>query len=315
MRILFITSNRLGDAVLSTGLLGYLVQQHPEARFTIACGSLPAPLFRAAPRVDRVIPIVKRRANRHWLAVWRACIGTPWSLVVDTRDTIVSRLVFARRRRGWRRLPGRHKVEELAAVLRLDPPPPPTLWLTPESCRQAAALIPGDGPVLGLGPTANWVGKEWPADRYAELAGMLTRADGPLPGARVAVFGGPGERERSGETLSRLDGLPAIDLVGRTDPLLAAACLRRCHLFVGNDSGLGHIAAAAGTPVVTVFGPGRPEVYRPWGELAAAVTAGRHVPDAGTDEGMAMMATIPVGEVAAVARRLVAAGNAAGSDG
>ena len=314
MHILFITSNRLGDAVLSTGLLAHLVERYPAARITVACGGLPAPLFRAAPQVARVIPIVKRRANRHWLAVWRQCIATPWSLVVDTRDTIVSRLVLARRRRGWQRLPpGHHKVEELAAVLRLDPPPAPTVWLTPDSRGQAAALIPEDRPVLGLGPTANWVGKEWPADRYAELARLLTGDDGPLPGARIVVLGGPGERERAGAVLSQLGALPVVDLVGRTDPLLAAACLRRCDLFVGNDSGLGHIAAAAGTPVVTVFGPGRPDVYRPWGDLAATVMADRRAPDATTEEGRGMMATIPVAAVAAAAHRLALVGRGADS--
>lgn len=315
MRILFITSNQLGDAVLSTGLLAHLVERYPSARFTVVCGDLPASLFGAAPRVERVIPIVKRRGNRHWLAVWRACVGTPWSLLVDTRDTIVSRLILSRRRHGRGRLPpGRHKVEELATILRLEPPPAPALWLSAESRERAARLIPEAGAVLGLGPTANWIGKEWPADRYATLAERLTGADGLLPNAPIAVFGGPGERERAAHVCARLGGRQVIDLVGRTDPMLAAACLRRCRLFVGNDSGLGHIAAAVGTPVVTVFGPGRPEVYRPWGDLTAAVTADRRAADADTDEGVRMMATIPVDAVAAAASRLIQAGRSAGVD-
>ena len=49
--ILFITGTRIGDAILSSGLLAHLVETHPDARFTVACGAPAAPLFRAAPRL------------------------------------------------------------------------------------------------------------------------------------------------------------------------------------------------------------------------------------------------------------------------
>ena len=57
-RILFITSNRLGDAVLSTGLLDHLTGAYPDARLTIACGPLPAPLFRSVPGLERLMSAV-----------------------------------------------------------------------------------------------------------------------------------------------------------------------------------------------------------------------------------------------------------------
>ena len=56
-----------------------------------------------------------------------------------------------------------------------------------------------------------------------------------------------------------------IDLVGRTDLLTAAAVLRRCAMFIGNDTGLMHIAAAAGTPTLGLFGPSPVAQYAPWG--------------------------------------------------
>jgi ADP-heptose:LPS heptosyltransferase len=61
--------------------------------------------------------------------------------------------------------------------------------------------------------------------------------------------------------------------MGRTSLLEATAIMRQATLFVGNDSGLGHLASAAGIPSVTVFGPGRPERYRPWGSRATLVLA------------------------------------------
>ena len=55
MKILFITSSRIGDAVLSSGLLDHLMARYPRAYFTVACGPAAAPLFAAAPRVERII--------------------------------------------------------------------------------------------------------------------------------------------------------------------------------------------------------------------------------------------------------------------
>ena len=57
MRLLFITSTRIGDAVLSSGLLAHLIQNSPECRVTIACGVDAVPVFEAVPGIERIIPI------------------------------------------------------------------------------------------------------------------------------------------------------------------------------------------------------------------------------------------------------------------
>lgn len=272
LKILFITSNRLGDAVLSTGLLGHLVAAYPGARVTVACGPLPAPLFRAVPGLDRVIPMRKRSLSAHWLALWRTVVGTRWDLVVDLRDSAVSRLVWARRR-AVRCRPRQvlHKVEENALTLALSPAPAPRLWLSPADRAAAADLIPAGMPVLAVGPAANWIGKTWPAESFAELVRRLTAPDGILPGGRVAVLATAGERSLAQPVVEAVEPARCLDLVGRTDPLLAAACLERCAFYVGNDSGLMHIAAAMGVPTLGLFGPGSPERYGPWGPRAAVV--------------------------------------------
>lgn len=312
MRILFITSNRIGDAVLSTGLLGHLVDTCPQARFTVACGPIAAPLLRAVPRLDRLIPLTKRPFARHWLSLWLACVGSRWDLVVDLRNSAVGRLVPSRRLATHRRLPGVHKVVEIAAVLGVSPPPSPRLWIDAAAEAEAGRLLPR-GPLLAIGPTANWPGKEWPADRFAALARRLTAPDGVLPGARVAVFAAGQEAERARPLLDGL-GAAAVDLTGRTDPLTAAACLRRAALYIGNDSGLMHIAAAVGTPTVGLFGPGFPEVYGPWGERTRTVVSTEPRDSllarwkAGED---GLMRGISVEDVEAAARALCTASQAA----
>ena len=71
-----------------------------------------------------------------------------------------------------------------------------------------------------------------------------------------------------------LDAVPPdrrIDLVGTEDLLTLAACLERAAIYVGNDSGLMHLAAASGVPTLGLFGPSREVHYAPWGERAAFV--------------------------------------------
>jgi len=272
MRILFITSSRIGDAVLSTALLAHLLARHPDARFTIACGPAAAPLFEAVPGLERIVALPKRRFGGHWLALWAATVGTRWDLVVDLRASVLAWAVWARERRVFRYNHALgHRLRQLASVLDLDSPPDPVLWTAPRHDEAAAHLIPPGAPVVALGPTANWPRKAWVPERFAELALRLTGPAGILPGARIAVFGGPGEREAAMPAIAALPHDRLIDLVGRVDLLTAYACLRRCAIFIGNDSGLMHLAAAARIPTLGLFGPSKERLYAPWGDLAAAV--------------------------------------------
>jgi heptosyltransferase-3 len=272
MDILFVTATRIGDAVLSTGLLSYLLDRHPGARFTIAAGPVAAPLFEAMPGLERLIVVHKQPFALHWLGLYRAVVGRRWDLVVDLRGSALAWLLVARQRRTMGKGDAsENRVRQLGRLFDLDPAPSPRLWLAPEHERAAEALLPPGAPVLAIGPAANWRGKQWRAERFAELARRLTAVDGPLPGARVAVLAAAHEREQAAPMLSAVSSGRIIDLVGRTDLLTAAAVLQRCALFVGNDTGLMHIAAASGVPTLGLFGPSPIAQYAPWGDRTAVV--------------------------------------------
>jgi ADP-heptose:LPS heptosyltransferase len=270
MRILFVTSSRVGDAVLSTGLLDHLLRTHPQAQFTVACGPAAAGLFARMPRLERLIVFDKRRFGRHWFGLWARTVGTRWDLVVDIRASALRWLLRARQRAGKSQRAG-HKTAQLAAILGLDPPPLPVAWSAPEDRARAAALLQAGSPWLALGPTANWPGKVWPPERFVALARALLA--GPLAGARIAVLGAPGDYERA-LAAPVLAALPeAVDLVGHLTLAEAAACLGRAALFVGNDSGLMHLAAAAGAPTLGLFGPTPAEEYAPAGRRTAVAVS------------------------------------------
>ena len=299
MRILFISSTRIGDAVLSTGLLDHLMRAHPEARFTIVCGRVAEGVFRRMPRLERLIAVEKRRYSLHWLDIWGQLATTRWDLVVDLRASAIAWLLWTRDRKiiqGGRR-PG-HRLAHLAALLGVSPPPLPVIWTAPEDNARAARLLLGGRPWLVLGPTANWHRKVWPAERFAEIAVRLTAPEGALPDAGIAILGGPGDQERSMAT-PVLNALPqALDLVGKLELPEVAAVMARAAMFIGNDSGLMHLAAAAGAPTLGLFGPTPSDEYGPAGPKAQAVLADG-------PPGQGRMEDLPVARVLEAAEALI----------
>lgn len=272
MRLLFITSTRIGDAVLSTGLLSHLIDTNPGARVTIACGAEAAPLFEALPGLERVIVLNKRRLGLHWLGLWLQVAGRKWDHVVDLRGSALAyvvphraRLVFHGDARPM------HRVAQLAEAAGLKAELSPRLWTAPRHETEAARLAPDGAPILALGPTANWRGKEWPIENFIALAARLTGERGPLASGRVAVFGAAAERAAAQPLLDSLEPAHRLDLIGRIDLVTSFAVLKRCTLFIGNDSGLMHLAAAAGVPTLGLFGPSRETHYAPHGRFAAVV--------------------------------------------
>lgn len=315
MRLLFITANRIGDAVLSTALLGHLIDEHPGIRVTVVAGPVSAPLFGAVPGLEKVIVVRKARFRSHWLTIWMRTVTKRWDIVVDLRRSAISGLLPAKTRIVMPKANGEtvHRVDLLArAVGREADPPLPYLWRRDAHERNADKILKDVGsPFLAVGPTANWPGKVWPAERFAETIETLTAPDGPLPGAPVAVFGGPDERLQANPVLRAIPRERRIDLVGKVDLLTAAAVLARAALFVGNDSGLMHAAAAVGAPTLGLFGPSKEALYAPRGPSAAFVRTPESMEDLIGYDGYdrhtvgSLMTTLPVETVVRAARDLL----------
>lgn len=272
-RILFISSTRVGDAILSTGLLGHLIETYPDAKITIACGPAAEGLFEAVPNLERIVVLDKMVFSFHWLRLWAICGWRFWDVVVDLRNTPVSYLFMGRQHfRLHRKKDQVHRIHLLSNVLNMsDNPPAPTLWTADIHEEMAKALIPDGGPVIAIGPTANWQAKTWPADNFAELTTRLTGDDGLFPNGRIAVFGRDDERPMALRLIETIPEHQRLDLVGELDLLTVYACLKRCDFYIGNDSGLMHLAATSGIPTLGLFGPTQEIYYAPWGDQCAVV--------------------------------------------
>jgi ADP-heptose:LPS heptosyltransferase len=245
---------------------------YPNEPVTVACGPVTAPLFADLPGLERLHPLIRRGRIGHWWDLWWATRARRWRVVADLRGSLIGWTLSAEHRLMFR--PAKrheHRIEELARQLRLPALPVPHLWIDPARDAAAAARW-GDGPpIVAVGPTANWGAKQWPAARFAETIARLTAADGRWPGARIAVFGAESERAMALPVLSAVPADRCLDAIGVPHLLDAAALLRRCALYIGNDSGLMHLAAAAEIPTLGLFGPSPAWRYRPWGPRTAVV--------------------------------------------
>ena len=271
--ILYIAEADAEQAVLSSGVLSHLVDSLPQARFTVVGSAASAPLFADTPRLDELL-VLEREGHFEWLALWNQVRATKWGLVVDMRGSALSGKLRRQKRavRG-KDQPGLHAVEAAARVLKLEPDetPAPRLYVSDETMRQVEAMIPasgGDGPILAVGPGVEWMGKRWPAERYAKVATKLLAEDGPLAGGRLMIVGEEIDREAAHTIRYAVPRARVIELQGRLTRLQTAAALSKAVLYVGADSIWTQLAVAAGTPVIAVFGPSDETVRGPWRGVA-----------------------------------------------
>lgn len=272
-QILLIAPTRIGDAVLATSILAHIQKATPDAQVTIVTSAIAAPLFAGCPQLHRIVPVIKQTYNRHWLKVWCSTVGTFWDEVWDLRGSAISYGVRAERRHWYR--PSKltiPKVTQYAALFGTGTLPYPTLWSRVSDVATAAELMPEGERFLLFAPIANWEPKEWPMAHYITLAHSLLTGD--YAGYRPVLICAPHERPRAALFVEALTQFKPLDLSQGNHHLLTIyACMQRAQGFVGNDSGLMHMAAAAGIPTLGLFGPTPHDVYQPWGAKASYLVA------------------------------------------
>jgi ADP-heptose:LPS heptosyltransferase len=284
--ILVIDFGQLGDVVLSLPALSAVRQRFPRARVTVMVGGAALPVVKMAGVADEVIAVdrVALRDGPKHLSVWQ--IG---KLVLDVRrrrfDFIIDLHSLSETNLlGFlsgapHRLYARRPTRSLDYLANFKPQPPvedrrkhaidryldvlaplgvgevsrvPRLQARDEDSRAVDELLRkakagSEAPLVGLFPGAGHPSRRWPVERFAELAWMLERNDS----VRSIIFAGPEERRLVREAKDKFPP-STIVLDKLTVPQLAAAAAR-LSVFVSNDTGPAHIAAAVGTPVVILM--------------------------------------------------------------
>lgn len=269
-RILFITLSCIGDAIMTTPVLQALHTIKPDATIDIVADQRSSILFSCCPYRGDIIHKDKNRILRGGLDLVRTLRRRSYDLVVDLRTDGIAYLLKARERyTRWRRQPyGAHAVEDFMGVIRPlygDKALPGTaVWSNREHARyadSALSSLPGKR-WLAMAPGVSAPSKQWSPVNYAKLANSLNDKF-----SGVILLGSA--QESTVTTAVQKELLyPSVDLAG-ADLLQTAAVLQRARIFVGSDSGLGHLAAATRTPTLTLFGMDFPERCLPWGGQAS----------------------------------------------
>jgi heptosyltransferase-2 len=265
MKFLVIRFSSLGDCVLLCPLLEYLKGTGAE-EVVVLTKRAYAPLFASATGVDRVVALDSRGGAA---ALWRTAgefRGRGYT-VLDAHGSLRSRLFCARAGRAHSRLE-KHTRERVDLILwkrtadlptmleryaRLCAPveittptlAPGGIQIPDESAQEAAAAM-GNSSFIAVAPGSRWPAKRWGG--FAQLCEMLPRDE------RILLVGDSADRAFT-TPIARALGDRCLDIAGIPSLMKTAAHIARCRLFVGNDSGLMHLAEAVGVPVVALFGP------------------------------------------------------------
>ncbi len=297
--ILIRSTNWIGDAIMTTPAVRSIRRNFPEAKITLLALPWVADVFRACPHIDHIfiydkqgrhqgvrgklrlaadlrqenydLTILLQNAFEAALITFLARIPVRGGYITDGRA-----LLLTHRVRKHPEIKTKHQVhyyQEMLEGLGLQRSENSLeLFFDPVAMQEADALLKealqGEKvPVIGLNPGAAYgPAKRWPAAKYAELAGRLVAATGGL----IVIFGTAADQEAAAE-IAAAAGERVLDLTGRTTLAQALACIARCSVFVTNDSGLMHVAAALNTPLVAVFGSTDHIATGPFSEQATVV--------------------------------------------
>ena len=290
-RILIRSTNWIGDAIMSTPAVRSVRKNFPHAFISILAKPWVAPVFEASPYIDEVIiydgnghhkgfpgklRLAKKLRTFHFdaaillqnaieaaMIMFFAGIPVRIGFNTDGRTLLLTHSV-----RCTKEIKSRHQTQYYPEILTgtglstdgfgLD------LFIDKKFQFQANDLLTKhrlnpDGRMIGINPGATYgTAKRWFPERFAELCNRI----GNLDDFQFVIFGGPGD-ESLGEEIQRQITWPCISLCGQTSLQEAMALIQKCCLFITNDSGLMHVAAALDVPQIAIFGSTDPITTSP----------------------------------------------------
>jgi heptosyltransferase II len=290
VKLLIRATNWVGDAIMALPALRAVRKRFPEAQIAILALPYVADIYRGQGIADELIGydrkgehagfrgreklaaelraeefstalLLQNAFDAAWIA-WRAGIPERIGYNLDARGLLLTKPI---RKPRAGEIPAHEKFYYLELVKRagwIDATPDIpeiSLLVTEEQSRGAEEKLQSFGSKRGalriaVGAGASYgSAKCWPPERFAAAFNQLLKARE----AEVILFGTPSEVAVSKAIQAGLEQA-ALDLTGKTEIAELPALLSRCAVFVGNDSGAMHVAAAAGLPVVAVFGPTDP---------------------------------------------------------
>ena len=260
--ILFIASSRfLGELVFTTCLLNYILQKHPDACVTVSCGTKFLPLFEGLA-CKTLIANDRMPYSLHWFKLWGQVGGKSWDYVIDGKGSGISYFLLTKKRTVVKTIKNDvHRIIQLNKLVKSTSLVGPKVWISKKNQEAGEKLIKkSKKKLIGFAPFAGWVCKEWPKAYFVKLGELFLNE----MESQILLFATP-------EQKNQLPNVPQehYQLITQDNLGIVASCLCECNLFIGNDSGLTHLAAAQHVPTLGIFGPSCEKGFAPWGAHTA----------------------------------------------
>jgi exopolysaccharide biosynthesis WecB/TagA/CpsF family protein len=290
-RILLVQLADIGDLILTTPALAALREARPDAHLTLLTSAHAAPILEGTGLVDSVVTLERQQVNSSAAFFCPANLRRLWGLRREPFEVVVffhhftlklgtlkfaliawgsgaQRIIGLDQGNGWfltECVPddgfgARHQAHYwLDLVARLGADSRPRSARVAHSEGLPAGLLPAKWRRVVIHPGSGGysLARRWDAARFAAVADGLHMEDG----AEIVLVGG---RDDGGAAVRGAMRSEALDLTGKTSLRELAAVIRSADLFIGADSGVMHMAAAVGTPVVAIFGPSNADAWGPW---------------------------------------------------
>lgn len=282
MRILIVKLSSLGD-ILHVLPTAHALREQTGAALDWVVHPEFASLVRTFADVDEVLTFPRHHIRRDVRAAVRALRAREYDMAIDLhglfKSGLVTRLARAKRRIGpsysrelsWifygeragKMNRARHAAEQAMDVLdylHLKRPAPDAA--ASSVFRPVEFTLPPGRPHIAFAPVSRWKTKNWPAEHFARLARLLWAA---RPGLSISVVGGKADAP-VGDIIAAATPQGVVhNFCGKTSIAESIALLGKCDLLIANDTGPVHMAAAAGTRCLVLFGPTRPDWTGPYG--------------------------------------------------
>ena len=262
MKILFICSNLIGDTILSSGAIKYFIDQNKEAKLTFVVGPTAAPLLKNYNNIENIIIFKKRKFNLHWFDVFQKTYNVKWDIVVDFRSSVISYLLRNNKKYIFKKNHNIHHIEQLNSSFGFNC----SNLLIPTSDdekNKADEDLDSSFKHIVIFPGGNWDPKLWSADNFNVTMKLLLEKFHKI---KFILVGSLKEKNKFyNELIKGIKEDLIIDLFG-FNLTLTSAYMKKSDMFIGNDSGLMHLAVANKLRVISLFGPTDDNVYGPYGE-------------------------------------------------
>ena len=262
MKILFICSNLIGDTILSSGVINHFIHQNQQAKLTFVVGPTAVPLLKNYKNIENIIIFKKRKLNLHWLDIFKKTYRIKWDIIVDFRSSVLSLLLKNNKKYIFKKLHNIHHIEQLNSFFGFEC----SNLFIPTSDDEANKVnndLNSSFKHIVIFPGGNWTPKLWSAENFNETMKLLIDKYDKI---KFILVGSLKEKNKFYNLLIKgINEDLVIDLFGY-NLTLTSAYMKQSDIFIGNDSGLMHLAVASKLRVISLFGPTNDTVYGPIGD-------------------------------------------------